>query len=72
MLYSKFHKDKSSCLITVFEILVQNCFVKDSSANNFNQNEERVKSQELFIYNSNYSQKLNIFSIQFILMFEYL
>ena len=27
------HKDKSSCLITVFEILVQICFVKDSSAN---------------------------------------
>ena len=26
------HKDKSSCLITVFEILVQS-FVKDSSAN---------------------------------------
>ena len=28
-----YHKDKSSCLITVFEILVQICFVKDSSAN---------------------------------------
>ena len=27
------YKDKSSCLITVFEILVQYCFIKDSSAN---------------------------------------
>ena len=27
------YKNKSSCLITVFEILVQYCFVKDSSAN---------------------------------------